>query len=273
MYKDFENAYSECSNILRQFGRSTEEYRFKALDEAVEIYFLMSIKVAMNNSKAISVLLQNNLPLETNHIVRNIMETFFKLNWVVKDKSHQARLDRVNQLEATPFNKYEKELNYIKKHLDKPYAPFTLEDWEKRKAEFEEEKNSQPQLLRRAKGGGNEYKIAPSFADIMGEAFRVKYYHLYCFISAYVHPSPFLKIFLLDFDQYTQTPTQVAYEPTKQSLTFGLMFLELILGYSISIFQPYNSNKNVDRIELYNKISEIAKKYYGGFKDGPVNPQ
>jgi len=267
LYQDFAKAYSECSNILRQFGRTTEGCQFKALDEAVEIYFLMSIKVAMNNSNAISILLQNNLPLETNHIVRNIMETFFKLNWVVKDRNRPAMLERVNQLEATPFNKYEKELNFIGKHLDKPYTPFTIDDWERRKELLEEEKNSQPQLLRDAKNGIKEYKVAPSFADIMGKEFRVKYYHFYCFISAYVHPSPFLKVFLLNFDQLNQSPNEVMSGPIKQSLTFVLMFLELILGYSISIFHPFAQDKNQERMRLYKNISEIATKYYGGFRE------
>ena len=213
MYKDYEIAYSDSSELFSQFGKTTERISFNTIDEAVEIYYLMSMKVAQNNSKAVSVLLTNNLPLETNHIIRNIMETFFKLNWVVKDNDRQSMLNRVNQLEANPFAKYETEMNYVGKHLKELYAPFTEDDWKNRMKLLEEEKESHPQLLQDAKGGGKCYKTAPSFVDIMGKEFRVKYYNIYCFISAYVHPSPFLKIFLLRFNEIEKLPSEIMFEP------------------------------------------------------------
>jgi hypothetical protein len=234
LYKDFEVAYLESSKLFLQFCKTIEGVQFNSLNEAVEIYYLMSMQVAVNSSKAVSVLLNNNLPLETNHIIRNIIETFFKLNWVVKDKNRQACLDRVNRLEADPYSKYEKEMNYIGKNLKEIYAPFPEDDWKRRMKLLEEEKMSQPQLLQNAKGGKKCYKTAPAFSDIMGEMFRIKYYHIYCFVSAYIHPSPFLKIFLLRFDQLEKLPSEIMFEPVKQSLTFGLLFLELIMGYNIT---------------------------------------
>jgi len=272
LYKDLEISYSESAELFSQFGKTTEGISFNTIDEAVEIYYLMSMKVAQNNSRAVSVLLNNNLPLETNHIIRNIMETFFKLNWVVKDDNRRAMLDRVNQLEANPFYKYEKEMNYVGKHLKELYAPFDEEDWKRRMQLLEDEKETQSQLLQNIKGGKKCYKSAPAFTDIMGEAYRVKYYHIYCFISAYVHPSPFLKIFLLRFNQIDKLPSEIMYEPVKQSLTFGLLFLELIMGFCVSIFHKYKPEQNTLRIELYNKIKEIATVYYGGFHYEKRNP-
>lgn len=272
MYKNYEISYLESSELFAQFGKTTEGVNFNTIDEAVEIYYLMSMKVAQNNSKAVSVLLSNNLPLETNHIIRNIMETFFKLNWVVKDKNRQAMLERVYQLEANPFAKYEKEMNIVGKHLKEVYAPFDEDDWKRRIKSLEDEKESQPQLLQKNKGGKKCYKTAPAFTDIMGEAFRVKYYHIYCFLSAYVHPSPFLKIFLLRFNQISKLPNEIMLEPVKQSLTFGLLFLELIMAYCVTIFDKYKSEQNDHRIELYKKMNSIATQYYGGFHYEQRNP-
>jgi hypothetical protein len=265
LYKDFEIAYSESSELFSQFGKTTESISFNTINEAVEIYYLMSIKVAQNNSKAISVLLNNHLPLETNHIIRNIMETFFKLNWVVKDNNREAMLDRVNQLEANPFSKYEKEMNYVGKHLKEVYAPFDEDDWKSRMKLLEDEKEKQPQLLKDIKDGKKCYKSSPTFTEIMGEAYRVKYYNIYCFISAYVHPSPFLKIFLLRFHEFDKLPNDIMYEPVKQSLVFGLLFLELIMAFCVSIFDPFNSDKSSLRMSIYNKQKDISTKFYGGF--------
>ena len=272
MYKNFEKSYLDSSELFAQFGKTTEGINFNTINEAVEIYYLMSMKVSQNNSKAVSVLLNNNLPLDTNHIIRNIMETFFKLNWVVKDNNREAMLERVNQLEANPFAKYEKEMNYVGRHLKAVYAPFDADDWKRRMKILEDEKESQPQLLQKVKGGKKYYKTAPAFTDIMGEAFRVKYYHIYCFLSAYVHPSPFLKIFLLRFNQINKLPNEIMFEPVKQSLTFGLLFLELTMAYCISIFDKYKSEQTNYRFELYNKMNAIATQYYGGFHYEKRNP-
>jgi len=106
---------------------------------------------------------------------------------------------------------------------------------------------------------------APSLPTMMGKIFRIKYYHFYRFVCAYIHPSPFLKTFLLNYNLYEQNPNEIVFKPINQSLGIGLKFMSLLMGYSIDIFEKNNSELHKKRIQLYLEIDNVAKEGYVGY--------
>jgi hypothetical protein len=158
----------------------------------------------------------------------------------------------------------------ISNSLHKSYTFFPKDEWQKQMEFIEKEKNSHPQLTNLYKNGKRVYKFAPSFAEMMGDTFRIKYYHFYKFISAYVHPSPFMKIFLLKFNKFDKSPHEIILEPINQSLAFGLMFLQLIMGYSIDIFMNISPELHNERIRIYQELETLAIWGYDGYISMPI---
>lgn len=146
MYSEQIERFKSCSTMIANFGRTLTGIEFDEEEQAVEIYFLMSIKLAERHTKAISILLQNNLVIETFPLVRNLMESYFKLNWIVETKQKKERIERVFKLEAHPFSKYEQEVVLIGKHLDKDYSFYSKEEYEKLVLHIMSEKEEKSQL-------------------------------------------------------------------------------------------------------------------------------
>jgi Family of unknown function (DUF5677) len=262
MYSEQVNRFKSCSTMIANFGRTLTGIEFDETEQAVEIYFLMSIKLAERHTKAISILLQNNLAIETFPLVRNLMESYFKLNWIVGAKENKERIERVYKLEAHPFNKYEHEVEFIGKHLDKDYSFYSKEKYEELVLHIMSEKEEKQQLTTSNKSGELKYLSAPPLPTMMGEIFRVKYYHFYRFVCAYIHPSPFLKTFLLNYNLHEQNPNEIVFKAINQSLGIGLKFMSLLMGYSVDIFEKNNSELHKNRIQQYHKIDLVAKEGY-----------
>jgi len=265
MYPDKTERYNQCSKLIAEYGQTFRGIEFDEKEQALEVYYLMTIKLLERHTKAIPLLINNNCFVEIFPLVRNLMETYFKINWVVDTKNKQERIDRVFRLEGHAFGEYEKELQIIERHLDKKYTFYTKEAFNKLVDHIEREKKTQLQLTDKDENGKIKYKSSPPLANMMGEIFRVKYYHLYRFVCTYIHPSPFLKTFLLNYNLYEKNPNELLNKPLNQALGIGLKFMSLTVGYSIDIFNKYNLESHKKRIRLYYEIDNIAKEGYEGY--------
>ncbi len=265
MFKEQINRFKNCNELISKFGKSLNGCEFDEIEQAVEVYFLMSIKLVERHSKAISILLQNELPIETFPLIRNLMETYFKLNWIIEPDNNSERRERVFKLEAHSFGEYDREMQLIKKHLDKDYSFFTKSEYFRISEFLETERENQKQLTKQGRDGKVIYKSAPPLAQIMGHVFRVKYYHFYRFICAYIHPSPFLKTFLLNLNKYKENPNHIVVPSVNQSLGIGLKFMSLTIGYCLEIFKSFNLENQKNRILYYNEIERNAFEGYKGY--------
>lgn len=268
MYKKQISAYKESEKLFTEFNNTLIDISLDEVDEAVEIYFLMSLQLCKNDSIAIAVLLENDLPLETNALVRSLMEAYFKLNWIVEGKERKEWLNRVYCLEAHSYFEYEKEIRSMEKDQTNLQF-FSADKWERVIESLDKEKDQNPHLVNSYRNDKRIFKTAPNFSDIMGKKFRSKYYHFYKFISAYVHHSPFLKTFLLKSSKYEWDTKRITFEPVNQSLSLGLLFLQNIMGYSIDIFSNYNPEEQYNRIKIYKELESLAEKRYEDYISFP----
>jgi hypothetical protein len=118
------------------------------------------------------------------------MELTFNLLWVFnKSGSHEDRKKRVAKLEANPFNKFEKEVNYIKNSHGEDPPDWYKNDKNNINGLIETIKVEYPYLL----NDTGDFLTSPDFSSRLGPEFRKLYYHIYKFSSMYTHPTPATK--------------------------------------------------------------------------------
>jgi hypothetical protein len=222
------------------------------------------------HSLSISTLLQNNYITDCFIISRNIIEVFFNLNWTTKGKTREEVVERVFQLEANPYNNFDKEIKLMERNIDSNKPNLSKSSILEHIEAINGEKKNYPYLLVDKNNLKSDFKSAPSFADRMGDL-RLRYYHLYRFTSMFTHPSPKLKEFYMHRVANQNKPTDSIIEPLKQTLAYCLLFIELSLAITKDLLFNFNSEYNPERQEMYNKLVLIVKEANQGYYGNPPN--
>lgn len=260
--------FDSSSTICLDFGKTTKGIQFDEETQAIEIFALTSINMCAQHSMSISTLLKENFLTDCFIISRNIIEVFFNLNWAIKGKTREEVLERVFQLEANPYNNFDKEIKLMGKNIDSNKPNLSKHAIIEHIELINGEKKNFPFLLVDKNNFHSDFKSAPSFAERMGDL-RLKYYHLYRFTSMFTHPSPKLKEFFMHRIVNYNKPTDAIVEPLKQILSYCLLFVKMSLEITKHILFNFNPEHNLARQELYNKMVAIVLESSEGYLSIP----
>jgi hypothetical protein len=262
--QQFIKYFESSSSICLDFGKTTSGSQFDEQTQAIEAFALTSINMCAQHSMSISTLLRENFLTDCFIISRNIIEVFFNLNWVRQGKTREEVLERVFQLEANPYNNFDKEIKLMRKNIDSDKPNLSKSSILEHVKLINGEKKRFPFLLVDKNNFNSDFKSVPSFAERMGDL-RLKYYHLYRFTSMFTHPSPKLKEFFMRRVINDSKPTDSIVEPLKQILAYCLLFIKMSLEITKHILSDFNPENNLERQELYNKLVAIVLQSSEGY--------
>jgi hypothetical protein len=87
----------------QEFGNTFVGIKFEERTQAMEVFALQSLSMCSSHCHAAALLLQNDLLGEAISVLRSIQELLFDLYWILQPTNRKERLERVYQLEATPY--------------------------------------------------------------------------------------------------------------------------------------------------------------------------
>ena len=207
--KEYIPYFIKASETFHQFGLLTKENSFSERNEPIEVYVLTTLHLAKQHSKAISNLLNEKLYITTMIILRNIMELFFNLKWIYDAEDEKEKLARVYELEGTAFSALEKEVKMMEEDANSDKLVWDEHMFKEKKEALQKSKEVYPELVRKNKYGIDVFKEAPPFDKRMDKFYKLKFYNIYRFLSAFVHPSPILREFTLLGNYSNKTPIQI----------------------------------------------------------------
>lgn len=251
----FAKHYSILSDICKKFvttfsGRSTNYET-----DPVFIFCFMCLDNLKLETRSISTLIDKKLYNQSISHVRNIFELFINLNWIY-DSDEDNRVENVTKLESTTYYWQEKEVNVIENDLDSKEPVWTREVVNDMRESLATVKAKYPNLLKDNK----DFKQAPSLPDRMSKTIRLKYYHIYKFLSMFVHPSPFFRDLHFKKVVNGKEPIEIIGAQLLEMLTYGLWLTYLsFLGFP-TIF-------NNDKLKGFRKREECIKSMYNLFND------
>lgn len=258
VFSEFADYYKSVAISCDFFDDTLSNIKLHEKDDAEQIFGKVSLNVIKNHSESISVLLNNNLYIEPICLVRNIFEIFVKNYWIYRGKDAVDKFERICKLEATPYHNNEKEVGLMIEDL-KTESPV----WSKDKVDSFTEmlntvKRDNPHLIRESDG---KFKKAIDICSMINDTkLRLKYYHIYRFASIFSHPTPMLKDLYLKASDDKRTEVEIIEDPLKNTLSYGLLFIEFIIEQLMEIFKDINPDGIEARIAIHKNISNIVKK-------------
>ena len=138
--KYFNNIAFECSSFMA----TMKDIRFNEEEESPEVFLMTSMNLSINNSKSISLLLENDQFGSVIMICRNIMESFFNIHWAFEPSEKEAVKERVFQLEGDTYYHMDKEIKLYELDQETTDPAWSQRDFEKIKSMIESEKNNFP---------------------------------------------------------------------------------------------------------------------------------
>ena len=240
------------------FGNTFVGIQFEERTQAMEVFALQSLSMCSSHCRAAALLLQNDLLGEAISVLRSIQELLFDLYWIRKPTNRKERLERVYQLEATPYAHWDKETKLISQCPS--LQAFSI----KMRISLDEIADKYTFLTKINPDGSKSFKQAPPFSQRMEMQLRAKYYHIYCYSSLFVHPTPMVK------DLYLKTSNSVdigvAYEEAlQQFVAYSLLFVTLIMGYAEATIGSFAPSAKERRDALYTKMIETVKRANKGY--------
>jgi hypothetical protein len=261
--KKYIKIYQQIYYKLVEIGKELTKYSFDEKKDKIEIYGLVSLNLCKQQTKAIYILLDNRLYSSTLILVRNIFESYFNYVWILKGRTREEKIERVNQLEGKAFNNIEKELNAIKENVNSSYPIWESGMYEDKKNILELLKSRYPELTIRKKGK-IKFKTPKenSLESRMSYMERVKFYSIYRFTSAFVHPTPILKYILLKQEGSSKNPVELLEPNLKEVLDYCLFLIyDIALNLSkVLIEKKKYNNEKIDKIltEIFQIISHSS---------------
>jgi hypothetical protein len=267
---DYINIYTKVYFKLIEIGKELSQHSFSEKNDKVELYGLVSLNLCKQQTKSIYILLENKLYPSVLILIRNIFETFFNFQWILRGETKSEKIERVNQLEGGAFSDIEKELNVMKENSISSDPIWKPEMYEEKEKFLECLKTYYPELTFKEK---DEIKFKKpkeySLESRMSYLERVKFYSLYRFTSAFVHSTPILRDILLHREGSDKNPFQLLEPHLMEALDYCLY---LIYGIAFNLSkvleekEEYNKDK-VDKIlsEIFSIISNSsASNLLGG---------
>jgi len=263
---EYINIYSNVYSKLIEIGKELSLHTFSEKNDKIELYGLVSLNLCKQQTKSIFILLENKLYPSIFILIRNVFETFFNYQWILRGETKSEKIERVNQLEGKAFSDIEKELNVMKENASSS-DPIWKPEMYKDKEEFLEFLKTYYPELTFADNNKIKFKSPKehSLESRMSYLERVKFYSLYRFTSAFVHPTPILRDLLLKREGSEKNPIQLIEPHLKEALDYCL-FLIYGIAFNLSKVleekEGYNKD-NVDKIlsEIFSIISNSSASY------------
>ena len=258
---DYIDIYREIYLKLRQLGKLISGISLSEKDDKIELYGLVTLNLCRQQTEAIYLLLEKKLYPSILILIRNIFESFFNYQWMLRAATKEEKTERVNQLEGNSFSDIEKELNVMKED-SKTSAPIWKEEMYKEKEEFLKYlKTYYPELVEEI-DGKKKYKKPKdsSLENKMNRMERLKFYSIYRFTSSFVHPSPLIRDVVLQREDSKKTPLQILEPHVKVNLNYCLFLIYGIADHLVkNLDNRFDSRKNdIDKIlkEMFSLIAE-----------------
>jgi len=253
--KKYIKTYKKIYYKLVEIGKELTKHSFSEKNDKIELYGLVSLNLCKQQTKAIYILLENELYPSILILVRNVFESFFNYQWILRGKTKEEKIERVNQLEGKAFNDIEKELNVMKENAnssDPIWKPEMYKDKE-RFLEFLKEHYAE---LTIEENGKIKFKKPKEFSleSRMSSLERIKFYSLYRFTSAFVHPTPILKDILLHREGSEKNPRQLLEPHLKEALDYCLY---LIYGIAFNLSKVLEDKKGYNKDKVDKILEEI----------------
>jgi hypothetical protein len=260
MLSEYSDYYSEASKLLSDFGDSLSGIHFDERRQALDIFSLMSLSLCSSHARAVSILLKDDFAVESIVIVRSFQEILFDFHWIFQSDDENERNERVFKLEAHPYHKFAKEVRLIEKDVQSSTPHWSKEKYEQMKAALEDIAAKSPFLVSSSSAELLDFKQAPDLASRMGQDNRLHYYHVYRFSSLFTHPTPMIKELFVKPVGTTRTGHEIISEPLQQFLAYGLLFLELIMGFAVTIFSKHKPEHQSFREKCYDSMFALTEK-------------
>lgn len=258
---DYIPYFNKASESLNKFGLLTKEDSLSEKNEPIEIYTLTTLHLSKQHTKAISNLLVDKLYVTVMIILRNLMELFFNLKWIYDAKDEEEKLSRVFDLEGTSFVALEKEVKMMEGDANSKKLVWEEHMFSDKKETLKKVKELYPNLTRKNKRDEIVFREAPPFDKRMDEFYKLKFYNIYRFLSAFVHPSPILREFTLSRNHSEKTPSQIIEGLFPELIKDSLVFIYSILEISDKVLSKKFPKKEKDfekvRMEYFDFISDI----------------
>lgn len=258
------NTYKMVYECMREIGTILTSIGLSEKKERAQLYGVMSLNLSKQNTKAILVLLENGLYPSTLVILRNVFETFFNYQWVLRAGDLEKQDERAIKLEGKAFRDIEKELNAMKENSLSSNPIWTSQMYSEKEKYIEFIKNNYPELTKNNNGRISFCEPEEkSFEQRLNKIERLKFYGLYRFTSAFVHPTPIIKDIILKNEELDKSPLEILKPHLQDCLDYCLFF---IYGISHNLMVQLK-NKDIDhkkyQIILTNMFSIIASSNAG----------
>ena len=252
MLESFSKYYSNVADKCKQFLETITDIQFNEKEESYKIFLITIIKLNIKNAESITLLLKNNQISSSLMICRNIIESFFNIDWLFEQKDDDKVNEKYYKLEGDYLYHIEKQIESIIKDQST-----TEPRWDKKTAEelknvLEVYRTNYRHLLTKNSKGKIIFKHLPSFADRMTDK-RLQYYQFYIFTSLFSHPSPKLKDYFDNKTNIKNIETSV-----KQTLALCIYLIQSIISYAEIIFKDVNTDFKT-REQLFKEIKQIVE--------------
>lgn len=254
--QEYISVYKNVHSLLRDFGKELTSLSFSEKDDKLELYGLVLLNLTKQQVKAIYLLLENRLYPSVLILLRNIFEAFFNYQWILRGQTQEEKIERVIQIEAKAFSDIEKELNVMKED-SKSSDPIWTPDMYKEKEEFLDFLKNHYSELTYNDNGNIKFKEPKerSFEQRLNRMERLKFYSIYRFTSAFVHPTPIIRDVILKREGSDKTPLELLEPHLKEDLDYCLFFI-----YGIA----NNLRKELEKSlqQRKEKTEEVIKSIY-----------
>jgi len=252
---EYINIYTNVYAKLIEIGKELSLHSFSEKNDKVELYGLVSLNLCKQQTKSIYILLEQKCYSSILILIRNVFESFFNYQWILRGETKEEKIERVNQLEGKAFSDIEKELNAMKENAlasDPIWKPEMYEDKEKF---LDFLKTYYPELTFEEKDKIKFKKPKEySLESRMSYLERVKFYSLYRFTSAFVHPTPILRDILLNREGSNKNPLQLLEPHLKEALDYCLY---LIYGIVFNLSKVLEEKKEYNKEKVDKILAEI----------------
>lgn len=266
MLSNYIKYFNEVAYQCISFMDTMQHIRLNEEENAPEVFLMTSMNLSVNNSRSISLLLENDQFGSAIMVCRNIIESFFNIHWAFEPMEKEAVKERVFRLEGDSYYHMDKEIKLYEKDQLSLEPAWSKQKFEQIKKMIELEKNNFPQLLTKDKKGNIVFKHPPNFSERMGEQ-RLSYYQFYIFTSLFTHPSPKLKEFYLNRIVINESNLEIIEDALKQTLAFSIYQIQSIVGYAKLVFDDINPDSKEARGKCFREIKNIVKEASQGIVD------
>lgn len=269
---EYISIYKDIHFLIRELGKLISGISFSEKNDKVELYGLVSLNLCKQQVEAIYTLLEKRLYPSVLMLIRNVFESFFDFQWILRGQSKEEQIERANQLEGKSFNDIEKELNVMKEDSKSPDSIWKPEMYKDKEDFLEYLKTYYSELVVEV-DGKKKFKEPKerSFENRLNRMERLKFYSIYRFTSAFVHPSPLIRDVVLLREGSNKTPLQILEPHLFENLDYSLYLIYGIANNLVKVIDDRvgTRKEEIDKI-LVGIFTRIKNSNAGRLLNGTI---